>query len=383
MDAPLRRLLAALTLLAAGPTSLGLAAGASAEPAATTAGAGSAPPALRLLAPESLRAEPGRGALAGLDLRVTAPGPAVEVWSTRPAYDEPVASIWRTPAGDVPLPSSAGLDVLDRFVTVSVRDPDGSLLARRRYDACPASPAQAPEAAGAPEASPYPRSCPTLVFALGSVIGVQAGWANALDGVEPRLRLGPGRYLVTSRIARPWAAAFGLGHDDAVRTTRLSVGAGRPRAAPAELRPLPPAALRIVRRQVLRFDATVWNSGGEGHAGPVSREYALLSAGGAVLAATTVAPARLRHQSPVDLTVPGAEWVPATDEGRLPVGWGSTHRRAEVDLTGLRHGVYQVRLTVGGPGGAAAYRMFETYGPEDAPLIRVLPVGSVSGRDAR
>lgn len=255
---------------------------------------------LELWAPRKVEAiiEGGR-VYAPLGVRVVAPDSNVEVWSHRSSYDEPIVSEVRTPSGVTPLPAGSLADFsgLDGFIVLKVLDADGHTVVRRALDACLNSVGERilPTAAAT---SPYPRYCPYNPYTVGSVMGVQQGWASAVlesSGMRP-LRLEEGRYTVESRIAPRFWAAFGVTSQTAATTTRLKVvdscadcrgsrdhpvssnsvhahgraAAPRPTAASSgrvagpvpDLRSLPAFGIGLnAKHTTLRFSATVWNAG--------------------------------------------------------------------------------------------------------------------------
>ena len=275
--------LTALTLPAATPppsTAL-----ASASPAEV----GTSP--IRLVAPKRVVAFAfGNQVFSDIGLRVVAQGAPFELWSHRPAYDQEIQTVWRGPAGDVALPSgsmpsfSSGLR---RFVRLTVTSGDTVRTIRRA--ACLGGGQSERVRPEAPATSTYPGDCFYNPYALGSVQGVQEGWATPILSQSRPLRLAPGRYTVTARIAPRYAEVFGLSPEDASRTYRLIVrteeGFGRTRttasrvAQPAEheparaaagtqagpvpdLRSLPAWGIRVDGRgNHLQFAATVWNAG--------------------------------------------------------------------------------------------------------------------------
>jgi len=287
---------------------LGLAAAGLAAAAGTTASATAAPgapaprattPVISLFAPAKLEAPSEGGRVyPALGLRVVTTGSDVEVWSHRSSYDEPIVSEVRTSAGTTPLPVGSLKDFsgIDGFVVLDVRRPGSTTpVIHRKIDTCLSSTGERVQPDAAPT-SPYPRYCPYNPYTLGSVMGVQKGWASNIfesTGLRP-LRLEPGRYVVESRIARRYWPAFGLTEETATSVTRLSVVDGcqdcggrgsqpvpsgthhgrapgeRPRQASSgrvtgpvpDLRSLPAFGIELNNKHTtLRFSATVWNGG--------------------------------------------------------------------------------------------------------------------------
>ncbi|HEY0952397.1 MAG TPA: hypothetical protein VGD85_19540, partial [Nocardioides sp.] len=208
-------------------------------PAATAADPGRTPVTDRATAPRADGAAPvtlwapkavtaysyRHRAWTDLGLRLIAQGAPFELWSTRPSYDEPIQTVWRTATGDVPLPagSMTSFSGLDRFLSITIEPAKGrgpTLHLNRSACLNGWSERVRPDA---PARSAYPQGCWYNPFTLGSVQGIQDGWATPILAQERPLRLEPGRYRVTATIAPRYAAAFGLSPADTTRTTRLTV----------------------------------------------------------------------------------------------------------------------------------------------------------------
>ncbi len=293
-----RALLSTLACLGLAATGLAAAAGTTA-----TAAPASSPRAttqvISLFAPAKLEAPSEGGRVyPALGLRVVAPTSDVEVWSHRTSYDQPITSEIRTAAGTTPLPSGSLKDFsgIDGFIVLDVRRAGRTTpVIHRKVDACLNSTGERIQPTAAPT-SPYPRYCPYHPYTVGSVMGVQQGWASNVfesSGLRP-LRLEPGRYVVESRIARKYWLAFGLSEETATAVTRLHVVDGCPECgrsgdqpvpsqthhgrAPGvrpttasngrvsgpvpDLRSLPAFGIELnAKHTTLRFSATVWNAG--------------------------------------------------------------------------------------------------------------------------
>jgi hypothetical protein len=229
-------------------------------------------------------------------VRLVAGPQPVEIWSTRPSYDQPITSTWRSPSGDVTLPEDSMPDFsgLRSFATITVADRTGRVLRRFSAPACLNGYDSQRIHPDAPAESPYPHGCPGHPYTVGSVMGIQAGWSTSLLNEWGRAtRLGPGRYDVTGTIRAGWAEVFGISPEDASTTTRLVVGRENARRPTPAARPQGPAARPTAqeprrssaggpapesapnlkslpafqiglngKRTQLRFGATVWNGGG-------------------------------------------------------------------------------------------------------------------------
>ena len=270
---------------------------ATATPAAAATAAAAGPP-VSLWAPQRVTASNYSGRVWGdLGLRLVAQGAPFELWSTRASYDDPIRTVWRTGAGDVALPEGSMTDFtgLHRFLSVELtpRTAGGAPVTLHKA-ACfnGWSERVRPDA---PATSPYPRGCWYNPYTLGSVQGIQEGWAGPLISMEGPLRIPVGTYDVTASIAPRYADVFGLTAAEASRSFELVVqrdDAGAYRTgirapvdqtpAPAEptghpprqvasgtatgpvpdLRSLPAWGIKMARNgNYLQFSATVWNGG--------------------------------------------------------------------------------------------------------------------------
>ncbi|WP_395692714.1 lysyl oxidase family protein [Nocardioides sp.] len=261
-----------------------------AEPAAPAA------PAFRLWAPGTVTAYAYRQRTwTDLGLRVVAGAAPVELWSNRGSYADPISTVWRSPDGDVPLPRGSMTDFsgLRGFLHLTI-DPAraGEKTVELVRKGCLNGAAERVRPTASAR-SPYPMGCWYNPYSLGSVQGVQAGWATPVLGQDRPLRIGPGRYTVTATVRPAYARTFGLSPDQATRTIRLRVvkpdqgevdsattarrpsslrPATRPPTGPVgrtdeagpepDLRSLPAWGLSLSKSGAyLRFSATVWNAG--------------------------------------------------------------------------------------------------------------------------
>ncbi len=243
-----------------------------------------------------------------LGLRVIAQGSPFELWSTRAdTYDGPITTVWRSADGDQTLTPGLmkSFNGLAHFIHVTMTPVKGGEARTLDKTACLSgwSERVQPEAAAT---SAYPKSCWYNPFTLGSVQGIEAGWATPILGQTRPMKLPLGKYDVTASIGQKYVDAFGLDPADASTSFRLVVDAGdggkyrtstrqharrtsggragpatrtsriaRPAAhrptgtaaAPADgprpdLRPLPAWGIQVSRNgHFLQFAATVWNAG--------------------------------------------------------------------------------------------------------------------------
>ncbi|WP_121256351.1 lysyl oxidase family protein [Nocardioides ferulae] len=304
--APLARLLSltAAATAAALPLTLGSHAGAVGtarpEPTVAEVPAGLARAAegespLVLWAPSKIETTAYRGRVyTGFGVRLVAPTAPVEIRAHRPSYDEEIAATWLSPDGEKALPAGSMTDFSGLDDLIEVELTAKGTTRRLTLDGCLGGYAQRirPDA---PARNPYPWGCPYNPFTVGSVMGLEAGYAAApIDEWSNRLRIKPGKYDVTVRIAPAYASFFGISSDDATQQLRLVVvdegrgdsgpGVGRradgtplqpaspapagPGAEPADdgprpdLRSLPAWDIGLNGKgTVIRFAATVWNAG--------------------------------------------------------------------------------------------------------------------------
>ncbi len=284
--APLLSLALSVPLLA-GTASAEAEPGTSAAAPASRAAAGP----FRLWAPRRIETVGDRNRVwTDLGLRAVAVGAPLELWSKRTSYAEPIRTVWRSAAGDVPLPAGSmpSFAGLRGFLELTITPRRGPAVKLSR-NACLSGWAERVEPT-APPTSPYPTGCWNNPFSRGSVQGIQAGWATPLLGTGRPLKLAPGSYRVRISVADRYAAVFGLTRAQATRTVRLVVTEEEqpegwpapdvplaPRALPAtqpdgpgrrvegpvpDLRSLPAWGLSLSRNgRYLRFSATVWNAG--------------------------------------------------------------------------------------------------------------------------
>ncbi|MFJ6727763.1 lysyl oxidase family protein [Streptomyces sp. NPDC091281] len=152
----------------------------------------------------------------------------LELKVTRKSYKDPVVAqqILRdgTKVKTKTLPAGLVKDFsgLPGFLEVSVKDAAGKQVLTTASGFCPnnASGRIHPDA---PATSHYPQSCPTNPFTLGSVWGVEKGWAanSSTVGYDERVDLPVGEYTATVAVAKKYRDAFGMADDRA--TVKVTV----------------------------------------------------------------------------------------------------------------------------------------------------------------
>jgi hypothetical protein len=195
------------------------------------------------------------------------------------------------------LPASVahGWDGISGLVTYTVSSASRGVIATRTMNVCPNDWNRQRFDGSGPLSPRFPQFCGTNLFTLGSVWGIDRGWAIGLDGSAPTVRLPLGTYTVKVALSPRYAKLFGVPPADAATTVTVHVvkpppcppscgGAAarsRSHAAPPrlpqvatlkspdpatmpDLIPLPAWGMGIDRqggRDYLDFGATVWDAG--------------------------------------------------------------------------------------------------------------------------
>ncbi|MFF9148254.1 lysyl oxidase family protein [Streptomyces sp. NPDC055051] len=174
----------------------------------------------------SWKEEPG--VYLDLGTYLTAEGSPLELKVTRKSYKDPVTITQtvfeggRTKAKALPAGTVKDFSGLPGFAEVTVTDKNGKVVFTRAESFCPnnASGRVRPDA---PATSKYPESCPTNPFTLGSVWGVEKGWAaNTYAGsyTQP-VKLAAGTYTAKVRVAKKYRDLFGIA--DKPATVKVTV----------------------------------------------------------------------------------------------------------------------------------------------------------------
>ncbi|WP_234486254.1 lysyl oxidase family protein [Streptomyces sp. MBT97] len=207
---------AALTVVAA---VTGSAPGAGAAPASTPG-----TPKLKLVAASKAvtadRYEGNAGVYLDLGTYVTVDNAPLELKVTRKSYKDPIVAqqILRDGSKVKTKALPAGLvkqfGGLPDFLEVSIKNAAGAEVQKSTSNFCPnnASGRLRPDA---PATSHYPESCSTNPFTLGSVWGVEKGWAantSAFDYDKP-VDLAAGEYTVKVAVAKKYRDLFGIPDD--------------------------------------------------------------------------------------------------------------------------------------------------------------------------
>ncbi|QNP64099.1 lysyl oxidase family protein [Streptomyces genisteinicus] len=188
------------------------------------------------------------GVYLDLGTYVTAQNGPFELRVTRKGYDAPVVATQIVHSGNktrtrtLPKGLVDGFSGLPGFAEITLTDEKGRKVLSRSESFCPnnASGRVRPDA---PSTSPYPQSCPVNPFTLGSVWGVENGWAsNTYAGYysEP-VPLAAGVYTAKVSVAKKYRDLFGIANKP--QTIKVTVrersweeggaGAGAAKTGPA------------------------------------------------------------------------------------------------------------------------------------------------------
>ncbi|MGQ5593285.1 lysyl oxidase family protein [Streptomyces sp. ESR1.13] len=168
------------------------------------------------------------GVYLDLGTYLTAEGRPLELKVTRKSYKDPVTvtqTVYeggKAKARTLPKGTVKDFSGLPGFAQITITDKAGTKVLGRTEDFCPnnASGRVRPDA---PATSKYPESCPTNPFTLGSVWGVEKGWAaNTYGGSysEP-VALAPGTYTAKVGVAKKYRDLFGIA--DKPATVKVTV----------------------------------------------------------------------------------------------------------------------------------------------------------------
>ncbi|MFI6691590.1 lysyl oxidase family protein [Streptomyces sp. NPDC050433] len=157
------------------------------------------------------------GVYLDLGTYLTAEGGPFELKVTRKSYKDPVVveqiihNGGKTTAKALPAGLVEDFSGLPDFARISVTDTNRKVVLDKSEKYCPNN------AAGridpdAPSKSKYPESCPPNAFTLGSVWGVEGGWAsNTYAGFDSEpVKLAPGKYTAKVTVNKKYRDLFGI-----------------------------------------------------------------------------------------------------------------------------------------------------------------------------
>ncbi|MDN3293558.1 lysyl oxidase family protein [Streptomyces ficellus] len=175
---------------------------------------------------DSYKEDPG--VYLDLGTYVTAENAPLELKVTRTSYKDPVVATQIIRDGKATrtkaLPKGLVKDFsgLPDFARITITDAAGKTVLSKTEAFCPnnASGRVRPDA---PATSKYPESCPGNPFTLGSVWGVEKGWAsNTYAGYSSApVKLAAGKYTATVSVTKRYRDAFGI--EDKPQTVKLTV----------------------------------------------------------------------------------------------------------------------------------------------------------------
>jgi len=269
-------------------------------PAASATAAAAKPPTLRVFAASSsVKIEKfGRGGVqVGVGAYLAALGGDFRLDVRRAGYRSPIGVSQVIGSSHRALPASIlhGWQGLSGFVTYTVSSASKGVIATRTMSYCPNDWNRQRVDGSGPLTPRFPQFCGTNPFTLGSVWGIDHGWAAGLDSVAPTVRLPIGTYTVKVALAPAYVDLFDVapanasttvtvhvvkpppcppscGGVEAHRATHLApprlphvatVSNPDPATMP-DLIPLPAWGMGIDRqggRDYLDFGATVWDAG--------------------------------------------------------------------------------------------------------------------------
>ena len=191
-------------------------------------------PSARLLAAQSeITVVRFKGEPAPLDLGVyvASMGGAFEVQVKRDGYTKPI-TVWQvarssgtTLVRELPATLADGWVGLKKFLRITAVDANGTVVAHRSIDLCPDTFDPQRVSDDGPQLPTYPQYCGANPFTLGSVWGIDKGWAVAPFeyGSGGSIKVPDGHYEVTVAIAPADATLFAIPPANASVTVGMTV----------------------------------------------------------------------------------------------------------------------------------------------------------------
>ena len=226
---------------------------------------------------------------------VAALGGDFRIDASKAKYGDPIVTQQVVGSSRRTLPSWVpdGWSGLRNFLHYTVHDMQGKIVASADMTFCPAGFNMQRVDDSGPATPTFPFFCGTNPFTLGSVWGIDQGWASGLDYISPAVQVPLGRYTVTVSFPQAYRQLFHIDPKDASTTVKVHVvksnggcpppcgGVVRPAHASAvptsvptdttpdpstvpDLVPLPSWGINIDHqgtRDYLDFGATVWDRG--------------------------------------------------------------------------------------------------------------------------
>jgi len=174
----------------------------------------------------------GRPAYIDPGILLEAVGGAWQINAARPDYDHPITAeqVIKTSTGYTyrPLPTGlvTSLHGMPRFFHVVITDLDGHRVLSHSYTFCPEG-TDSRVSPNGPMNPTYPRGCFTGPFTLGSVWGIDRGWAVSAFGFQGiKLKARNGRYHMTVSLGHAYAHFFGVPHSQDSVSMSLQLKSG-------------------------------------------------------------------------------------------------------------------------------------------------------------
>ena len=266
-------------------------------------------PALELIAAQHVITAPRFGKQVYVDpgIWLASLGAPLQLNVSRAGYTHPVTitqviSQPGQPPQIRPLPASIlnGWNGLKNFISLTIRNKAGRVVATTRMALCPDSYDTERARPDSPATSPYPQQCAASdPFQLGTVWGIQDGWAVDATQFGRGFQLSLGTYHLTESITPAYTRLFGVSAANATATVVMNVVKGTaccvagpssqrqpgpaktapakaklssdvpvmtnpPASALPDLVPLPAWGVRTTHaagRDLIDFSATVWIGG--------------------------------------------------------------------------------------------------------------------------
>jgi hypothetical protein len=175
------------------------------------------------------RSFPDEPVFLALGVNLVAGDRPLEIHVKRKNYQDPIVADQLVGRGTRKRTKRLPADLLDGFgglkdfIRLTLTDDSGQEVVDRNQTFCPTG-SSARARPDAPPTSPYPETCSTMPFALGTVWGLQAGWAiEVLGGGVDGIELPDGTYTARVRVNAPHCAFFEIPSSQAEVTVGVTV----------------------------------------------------------------------------------------------------------------------------------------------------------------
>jgi hypothetical protein len=169
------------------------------------------------------RSFPDEPVVLGLGVNLVAGDQPLEIHVKRKNYQDPIVADQLIGRGTrqrtrrLPAELLDGFSGLKDFIRLTLTDDSGQEVVDQNQTFCPAGSSVRARPDAPPTSPPYPESCSMMPFALGTVWGLQAGWAiDVLGGGMDGTELPDGTYAARVRVNPP-----------PLRVLRYSIQSGR------------------------------------------------------------------------------------------------------------------------------------------------------------